>query len=61
MRRRIKPLLVIIGFILAIGGAIGVMFLLPASINITTRVPIFMLIVVAIYFIVTLIGSKLSR
>lgn len=61
MRKRAKPLLIFVGLILAIGIAVGVLMILPEAVSPTLKPLIFFVIVVVIYFIVTVIGTKLSR
>lgn len=61
MRRRINPLLLIIGIVLGILVAVGLMFILPGSIDATTKRILFFLVIVVVYFLVTLIGSKIIK
>lgn len=61
MRKRIKPVLLILGLILGVLAAIGLMFLLPETVNPTTKRILFFLMIVIVYFLVTLIGSKVTK
>lgn len=61
MRKFLRIILTLVGLVLAAGGAVAIMLLLPATVHLNIRLMVAMLTIVVIFFIVTLIGSKLLR
>ena len=61
MRRKINPWIVIIGIVLAVLAAAGIWFILPNSFDPAMRRIIFFMVVIAVYFFVTLIGHKIRH